>query len=111
MKPGNSKVKHFYSNLFNRSGLKLKKNSGKDNSKQSQLAKNKDVKVSYRPIKVNSLKSARRLLSRLIFDLQIGAVENQTAKDITYLLTSYVNVFKQFELEKRIDELEKRLSQ
>ncbi len=78
--------------------------------KSKQLVETKKVKGNYtlsNPIKVTSLKNAKRLLSRLIYDLQSGLIENQTAKDLTYLLVSYVNVFKQYEIEKRIDEIEK----
>jgi len=80
--------------------------------KSKQLVETKKVKGNYtlsNPIKVTSLKNAKRLLSRLIYDLQSGLIENQTAKDLTYLLVSYVNVFKQYEIEKRIDEIEKRI--
>ncbi len=80
--------------------------------KTPQKTKLKKVKGNYtlsNPIKVTSLKNAKRLLSRLIYDLQSGMIENQTAKDLTYLLVSYVNVFKQYEIEKRIDEIEKRI--
>lgn len=80
--------------------------------KTPQKTKLKKVKGNYtlsNPIKVTSLKQAKRLLSKLIYDLQTGMIENQTAKDLTYLLVSYVNVFKQYEIEKRIDEIEKRI--
>lgn len=82
------------------------------NKKTEQLAKTKKVSVSYTPsnaVKVTSLKQAKRLLSKLIYDLQTGAIDNQTAKDLTYLLVSYVNVFKQYEIEQRIDEIEKKM--
>lgn len=78
--------------------------------KSLQTTKNKHLKESYTPIRVTNLRSAKRLLSRLIYELQRGTIENQTAKDLTYLLVSYVNVFKQYELEKRIDEIEKRVN-
>jgi hypothetical protein len=73
------------------------------------IKNNKSNKGEILPIKVTNLKAAKRLLSRLIFNLQKGEIENQTAKDLTYLLTSYVNIFKQYELEKRIEEIEERL--
>lgn len=77
--------------------------------KSLQTIKDKRLKGSYTPIKVNNLKSARRLLSRLIYQLQTGEVENQTAKDLTYLLISYVNVFKTYEFEQRLIKLEEKL--
>lgn len=83
-------------------------------SKNSQIVKTKKLNNDYTPaipIKVTSLKNAKRLLSRLIYDLQSGNIENQTAKDLTYLLVSYVNVFKQYEIEQRIEEIEKRINE
>lgn len=77
--------------------------------KFTQLIKNKPLSGAYTPIKVTNLKSAKRLLSRLIYELQKGTIENQTSKDLCYLLVSYVNVFKSYELEKRIDELEEKV--
>lgn len=82
-------------------------------SKREQLAKIKKVSGSYTPsnaIKVTNLKQAKRLLSRMIYDLQTGTIENQTAKDLTYLLVSYVNVFKQYEIEQRLDLIEKQIN-
>jgi len=75
-----------------------------------QTIDNKNLTGGYIPIKVNNLKSARRLLSRLIYQLQTGEVKNQTAKDLTYLLISYVNVFKAYEFEQRLEKLESKLS-
>lgn len=82
--------------------------------KKPQTTEIKKVSRSYTPsnaIKVTSLKQAKRLLSRLIYDLQTGVIENQTAKDLTYLLISYANIFKQYEIEQRIDEIEKKLNE
>jgi hypothetical protein len=82
--------------------------------KSSQIVETKRLNKRYSPsapIKVTSLKAAKRLLSRLIYDLQTGAVDNQTAKDLTYLLASYVNIFKTFELQTRIEILEKNINE
>lgn len=88
----------------------MSKTAPKTIVKSIQPVKTKKVKGSYTlPIKVTNLKNAKRLLSRLIYDLQAGMIENQTAKDLTYLLVSYVNVFKQYEIEQRIDEIEKKI--
>lgn len=78
-----------------------------------QLIEKNKVKGNCHPsnaIKVTNLKNAKRLLSRLIYDLQIGTIENQTAKDLTYLLVSYVNVFKQYEIEQRLGAIEKQMN-
>jgi hypothetical protein len=71
--------------------------------------KNIEVTNGYTPIKINNLKDARRLLSRLIYQLQTGEVESKLAKDICYLLISYVNIFKAFEFEERLAELETKM--
>lgn len=81
--------------------------------KKPQKTEIKKVSAGYTPanaIKVTNLKQAKRLLSRLIYDLQTGVIENQTAKDLTYLLISYANVFKQYEIEQRIDLIEKQMN-
>ena len=71
------------------------------------------IKKTYTPdvkakpaIKITNLKSAKRLLGRLIYDLQRGTVSSQLAKDLTYLLNVYVNIFKVYENELRLLELE-----
>lgn len=64
-----------------------------------------------RPIRVNDLKSAKRLLSKLILELQTGALESPKAKDLCYLVTSYVNVYKIVDVEARILDLETRLKE
>ena len=74
-----------------------------------KAVKNKTVKKTYTPIKVDSLKSARRLLSRLIYQLQTKEVDSRVAKDLCYLLISYVNVFKSYEFEERLEKLEKQI--
>lgn len=62
-----------------------------------------------RVIRVNDLKSAKRLLSKLILELQQGITDSQKCKDLCYLLTSYVNIHKVYEVETRIIDLETRL--
>lgn len=70
----------------------------------------KKISDSYTPIKVTNLKNAKRLLSRLIYDLQAGKIEGQQAKDLCYLLISFVNVFKSYEIENRLNEIERKVS-
>ena len=64
-----------------------------------------------KPVKVTKISDAKRLLSKLIYKLQIGEIEGQSAKDMTYLLISYVNMIKDIEFETRLKELEERTSQ
>ena len=63
-----------------------------------------------RPVKIVSISSAKRLLSKLIYKLQTGEVSGQNAKDMCYLLISYVNMVKDFELAKKIETIEERLN-
>ncbi|HMN16294.1 MAG TPA: hypothetical protein PKD03_01645 [Ignavibacteriaceae bacterium] len=82
-------------------------------AKVKQFIENNKLKGSYTPnvpVKVTNLKAAKRLLAKLIYDLQTDKIDNQKAKDLTYLLVSYVNIFKQYELELRIEEIEKQLN-
>jgi len=69
----------------------------------------KDNKVinGYTPIKINNLKDCRRLLARLIYQLQAGTAEAKYCKDLAYLLIVYSQTFKQYENELRIEELER----
>jgi hypothetical protein len=80
------------------------------NRKSLQIVEPKKLKEGYTPVKVTNLKNAKRLLSKLIYELQAGKISNQDAKDLTYLLVSFVNVFKQYETEQRISELERRFA-
>lgn len=59
-------------------------------------------------IKINTVKDAKRLLSRLIYGLQTGTIGNQLAKDLTYLLISYVNICRDVEFETRLKDLEEK---
>jgi hypothetical protein len=61
-------------------------------------------------IRVNSLASAKRLLSRLILQLQKKEVTGPEAKDLCYLLTSYVNIHKTNDLETKLLEIELRIN-
>ena len=61
----------------------------------------KQVSSDPHPIKVHNLKNAKRLLSRLIYDLQIGKIESKLAKDLCYLLSVYTNIFKENDMDER----------
>ena len=61
-----------------------------------------------KPVKVTKISDAKRLLSKLIYKLQTGEIEGQSAKDMTYLLISYVNMIKDIEFEERLKQLEER---
>ena len=58
-----------------------------------------------RPIR--NCKDARRLLSRIISDFRAGKILGADAKTMAYLLSVYVQITKDTELEERISRLEK----
>ena len=61
-----------------------------------------------RPVRVRKLKDAKRLLSRLIVQLQAGTIAGQDAKDLCYLLSTFVQIVRDGELETRIERLERQ---
>jgi hypothetical protein len=64
-----------------------------------------------RPVRVRDLRGAKRLLSRLISQLQRGEVESAYAKDITYLLSVFIGLVRGHELEDRVRKLESGLTE
>jgi hypothetical protein len=59
-----------------------------------------------KPIRISKVRDARRLLGKLILEFQKGNIANQDAKDLCYLVTSYVNVAVQSDFEERLQQLE-----
>jgi hypothetical protein len=64
-----------------------------------------------RPVRVRDLRSAKRLLSRLISQLQRAEVEPVYAKDLTYLLSVFIGLVRGSELEDRVRKLEAGLTE
>ncbi len=60
-------------------------------------------------VKVTNLKSAKRLMSKLISSFISGGIVNQDAKDLAYLVSIYVSIAKDAEIEGRIKLLEEKL--
>ncbi|NLT52753.1 MAG: hypothetical protein GXX85_17755 [Ignavibacteria bacterium] len=75
----------------------------KDNSSSTGIIK-ADTPA---PIKLTSVKHAKRLLSRMVYQMQTGEISGQFAKDLAYLLTVYIQLFNQAEMQERIEKLEK----
>lgn len=42
----------------------------------------------------------------MIYEFQLGKIENQSAKDLTYMLMTYVNICTQVDFEERLSKLE-----
>ena len=61
-----------------------------------------------RPVRVNNVKQAKKLLSKLIYGLQTGEIEGRKAKDLTYLLSVFISIVRETETEERITELERK---
>ncbi len=76
----------------------LSKNANKDGQESKNL----------RPIRIRSVKDARRLLARILRQLQLGEISESKAKTISYVANSYAKLFEVSELEERVAELEKR---
>ncbi|MBK9097533.1 MAG: hypothetical protein IPM14_05265 [bacterium] len=88
-------------------------------AKVKQLIENKRDELTYtgniagrieKPVKITKVSDAKRLLSKLIYKLQTGEITGQEAKDLTYLLISYVNIVKEIEIENRLKSLEEKIS-
>ena len=62
-----------------------------------------------KPVRVSSIRSAKRLLSKLIYALQLRQIDDKTSKTITYLLSVFITIVKEHELEQRIADLEKKM--
>ena len=67
------------------------------------------IPLLYRPIRINKIDDARRLLSRLILEFQKGTIQSRDAKDLCYLVVSYVNVASQTDLEARLSAIEQKM--
>lgn len=63
-----------------------------------------------KPIRISRIKDAKRLLSRLIFEFQKGTINGRDAKDLTYLLISYVTICKAIDFEERLIKLEEKFN-
>lgn len=73
------------------------------------LSKNK-MTVFNKDIRYLKLKDIKRAYSKLIQDWCKGLILNEDAKTIAYLLTGYIQSVKQYEIEQRIDLIEKQLN-
>ena len=62
-----------------------------------------------KPVKIRQLKDAKRLLSKLITEFQKGTIKSREAKDLCYLVVSYVQIAKDVDIEDRLKVLEENL--
>lgn len=59
-----------------------------------------------RPVRVQSIKDAERLLARTLLQLQKGEISESKARAMAYVANSYAKMFEVSENEKRIEALE-----
>lgn len=62
-----------------------------------------------KPIQVVNARSARRLFSRLILSFQKGELVGKDAKDLCYLLTSFLQACEMVSVEERLQKLEDKI--
>jgi hypothetical protein len=63
------------------------------------------------PVQVHNVQGAKRLLSRIITQLQKDEIEDKKAKSIAYLLQVYVTIHRDSETEDRIRALEEKFEE
>lgn len=79
--------------------------------KNKALTKSSPCGVTSRPVRVKRIQDARRLLSRLIYLYQLDQVTGEKARVLTYLVNSFIALWKDIELAGKIEELEKALKE
>jgi hypothetical protein len=62
-----------------------------------------------RPVRIRDVQSAKRLLSRVIMQIQRGEVEDGKARLLTYCLSVYVGICKDNDFEIRLKAIEEAL--
>ena len=63
--------------------------------------------MALRPVKISTARDAKRLAARLIHGFQEQTITSQDAKDLMYLIISYIQIVRQTEIEDRLNALEK----
>ena len=62
-----------------------------------------------KPVRVSKLKDAKRLLSRLIYEFQLGTLSGRDAKDLTYLISQFISACKEIEIDERLKLIEQKV--
>lgn len=63
-----------------------------------------------RPVRVQNVKDAERLLAKVLLQLQKGEISESMARAMAYVANSYAKMFEISEMEKRIETLESLIS-
>jgi hypothetical protein len=61
------------------------------------------------PVIVTDLKTAKRLFSRVLRDVQAGEMDDRTARTLIYGLSEYVRAFRDVDFDTRLTEIEQKL--
>ena len=83
----------------------------KKDTKLIELQTDKGNTPLVKAVKVRTIKDAKRLMSKLITGFQQGIIAGRDAKDMAYLLTVFLQIVKDFEIEKRIESIEQTLKE
>lgn len=86
---------------------KTKKRAGKEQQQTDLQAVTGTTPYPRKPVVVRDARSAKRLLGRLIVALQKREITGCEAKDLCYLLSVYVQIHRESDLEERIVKLER----
>ena len=71
--------------------------------------KNSPLSLKEKPIRVKNLKDAKKLISRLLVAFQREEIDGRNAKDLAYLLSVFIQICKDVELEDRLTKLENNI--
>ena len=72
--------------------------------------KNSPLSLKEKPIRVKNLRDAKKLISRLLVAFQREEIDGRNAKDLAYLLTVFIQIVKDGELEERLTKLENNIN-
>ena len=95
----------------------LKKNSSKSSKKSLEVVDIKELpqtpprlNLFNRDIKYLKIKDVKRGFSKLIMDYCAGKVSNEDAKTIVYMFSGYLQLVRDVEFERRLNEIEQRVN-
>ena len=72
--------------------------------------KNTPPSLKEKPIRVRNLKDAKKLIGRLLVAFQREEIDGRNAKDLAYLLTVFIQIVKDVELDERLTKLENNIN-
>ncbi len=76
-----------------------------------QGGRNSPLSLKEKPVRVRNLKDAKKLLGRLLVGFQRGEIQGEDARTLCHIISTYIQLVKDVELEARIAELEGRVKE